>query len=184
MNCNDSDIPDDLRVELCNAAEWLDKAISDDPDLGQSIVDTMERYLYDSLWPSNFRELEKALDRLKLGLADVMRKCLINNIDMFLSLYDSFPGTVVGYLKSLQESYFYKYRVGAFRTILSGDGYTWSNVHVAKFKKRDTPWYGISIVRHDGEHLYFEGPEASITQMIGIIQGVMSPKSAVEAEDV
>lgn len=176
-------IPDQAKTLLCKAAEQLDAAISDDPDLKQHIINIMEIYLYDNLWPSNFRELERALDRLKSDLSQILRLYLVNDPDVFLTLYDQFPKAVVAFLKQLQERYYYKYSVAAFRTVLANDGFLWRTVHVDKSNKDGVPCFGISIVRNDGEHLYFEGKEDSIILLISIIQNAVKTEPYLNIEE-
>ena len=165
----------DLQIppQVREAIDKLGQAISENAELKSSIFDTLERYLDDSLWPSSFRELEKALDRLTPGLSSVLRICLISPMELLDHWREQLPNELAVFLKDLQEFYAYKYRVGAYRTILSGDAYSWYTMHVQKFPKNNLPWYGISIVRNDGEHIYFEGNEGSIKHMMRIIEGVM-----------
>jgi len=162
----------------------LNRAISEDTTLKGNIINTFERYLSDSLWPSNFRELEKALDRLNTGLSGVLRTCLIPNIELFDPWREQLPHELAAFLKDLQECYAYKYRVGAYRTVLSGDRYDWFTVNVQSFVKRNTMWYGVSIVRNDGEQIYFEGSEPAINQLIGIIQEAMEKVKKLGPEEV
>ena len=151
----------------------LNQAISENAELKGSIFNTLERYINDSLWPSSFRELEKALDRLAPELSKMLKACLIFSVELFDSWREQLPEELAVFLKDLQEFYAYKYRVGAFKTVLSSDAYSWYTVNVQKFLKNNLPWYGISIVRNDGKHVYFEGNEDSINRMIEVIKGVM-----------
>jgi len=173
----------EMPLPVREAIEKLNTAISADATLKGSIVNALERYLGDSLWPSNFRELEKALDRLAPELARALRICLLITIEEFDSWQEQLPDELATFLRDLQECYSYKYRVAAYRTVLSDDGYDWYTMHVQCLSKRDRLWCGISIVRNDGEHVYFGGDEESIKKLVRTIQGVMERARGGKAEE-
>ena len=178
------EIPPSVKKALRMALLKFNQALSDDQEFRGSIANTLERYLNDSLWPSNFRELEKALDRLKPDLSKVLRVLFINSMELFPPLYDELPAESVDFLEHLQEYYSHKYKIGAHRTVLSSNSCAWDTVHVQAFQKNNSVWYGISIVRMDGEHLYFEGNKNSMVHMLKTIQGVMdAPETVVPEED-
>lgn len=179
MSNANREIPPSVKKALRMALLKFNQALSDDQELRESIANTLERYLNDSLWPSNFRELEKALNRLKPDLSGVLKLLLINSMELFPPLYDELPAESVDFLEHLQEYYSYKYKVGAHRTVLSNNSCVWDTIHVQAFQKDNGLWYGISMVRMDGEHLYFEGSKSSTIQMIKIIQGVMDASETV-----
>lgn len=128
---------------------------------------------------------KKALDRLTTGLSAILRTCLISDIiELFDSWRERLPDELATFLKDFQECYAYKYRVAAYKTVLSSDGYSWNTLNVQRFHKNNSLWYGISIVRNDGEHVYFEGSERSINHMIGTIQSVTGKKEGMKSEEV
>ncbi len=166
----------DITPQDRDVIEKLDQ-VSEDESLKNNIFDILERYLNDRSWPSNFQELEGALERLMPGLSQILRICLIN-INLFV---EQISQKRSAFLKGL-EYYSYRYKVGAYKTVLSGDGFHWDRINVQGFEKNNTPWYGISILRNDGEQIYFEGHEDSIIRMIDLIKGTMERKEETESE--
>ena len=167
-------------THLRAAVAKLNDMVCQTPGLPEAVDTVFNRYLTDVLWPVNFRELEKALDRLAPLLSTITRVCLLSNIESFEDWRDEMPETVRGFLKELQEKYSYIYRVGAHKTVLSADSDIWFSVNIQRFDKHEQQYLGISIVRNDGEHLYFEGPETSIKQLTDLMVGVTESSDTEE----
>jgi len=161
--------------------EELYRMIHDNANLTEKIFSILGKYLNDKSCPSDFLELEKALERLNPNLSGLIRNLLIN-IDI-ISTWEHLEPEMADFLRVLQENYAYKYRVTAFNTVLIGDKNNWYNASVKGFNKNGNPHYGISIVRNDGEYLYFDGQENSINRLISIIQDAMEKARSQNQED-
>lgn len=173
MNDSNRGIPSSVIKVFRSVLGQFGQAVSSNQELQGNITNTLDRYLGDSLWPSNFRELERSLDRLSTGLSKHLRILLISNREIFTPLYDELSEDSVIFLQYLQEHYSHKYKVGAHKTVFLSNSRIWDSINVQPFQKDNSAYYGLSIVRMDGEHVYFEGSRDSISHMIKIIQEAM-----------
>ena len=160
--------------------DLLDSVLSGDKALKGKIVDVLEAYLFDDMWPANMRELDRTLDLLSPNLSALLKNILVNTMSLFERHSDILPPALNAFLQEMQAKYAYKYKIGVYRTTLSTDRFYWYTININKFSKRGQDSYGVNIVRNDGETIYFEGTHETLNKLIGIIQEVMNSDAEVE----